>query len=303
MQEQGQAVKRTKVLLVEDHHLHAALIKRMFDSLAAGEFELLHVELLERALELLDREPIDVVLLDLNLPDSRGYNTFRRMQEHVLTVPIILLTATHDEGIAQRAIQEGAQDYMVKGETDVNVMVRAVRYAIERHHLQSQLRNLSLTDDLTGLYNRRGFLTLAEQHVRLARRTGQGFFVVFVDLDGLKRINDTYGHAEGDTALTATADILRHSFRESDIISRMSGGADEFVVLAVDADPGGATIIRQRLLEKVAAFNQKGLKPYPLSVSIGLAYYDPADPAPLQKLLDVADEALYIDKHRKKEKR
>ena len=108
-----------------------------------------------------------------------------------------------------------------------------VAQAIERKRMEEEIRSLSLTDELTGLYNRRGFTLLAEQEVKLAHRMNRTMLLFFCDVDNLKGINDTHGHAQGDLALKEVSAILKETFREADILARLGG--DEFVVLAVDA--------------------------------------------------------------------
>ena len=161
----------------------------------------------------------------------------------------------------------------------------------QRTQLQQdeQLRALSLIDDLTGLNNRRGFLTLAEQQIKFARRNSRELVLLFVDMDDFKQINDKYGHQEGDVALQRAARVLRATFRDSDIIARLGG--DEFVVLA--ADTGTSASIVERLRRALVERNQSEDYPYNLSFSVGAARFDPEDPPTIQELLHTADEMLY----------
>ena len=156
------------------------------------------------------------------------------------------------------------------------------------------LENISLTDDLTGLYNRKGFLALAEHRVKLANRNQEPFSVAFLDLDELKQINDTYGHLEGDRALKDTADLLRDCFRESDMIARLGG--DEFAVFIAEADQ--AKIV-QRIQEKLAELNSLPDRRYPLSFSMGIVASDVAKDAEMEILLKRADSLMYEQKNRK----
>ena len=164
-----------------------------------------------------------------------------------------------------------------------------------------QLRALSLVDELTGLYNRRGFLTLATQQLKLCDRTMRPALVVFVDLDGMKRINDELGHDFGDQALIETANTLRHCFRYSDVVARLGG--DEFVALAIDAaqDMGGT--IQQRLYEKLAELNAKPGRQFELQFSVGTAPYDPARAEMIEEVLARADSAMYEQKRVRKARR
>ena len=174
---------------------------------------------------------------------------------------------------------------------------------MERAGREEMLRDLSLRDDLTGLYNRRGLLTLGEQWVREAARDGRGFDAVFIDLDDLKRINDTCGHPEGDRAIREAAEAIRLSFRDSDIVARLGG--DEFAVLVQrDRDPhgfdGGAPAACERLREALARRNATADQPYALALSLGISTYDPAAPQPLDALLEAADQEMYAHKRRKR---
>ena len=168
----------------------------------------------------------------------------------------------------------------------------------ERHRVQEALRSLSLVDELTGLFNRRGFITHAEQQLKLARRIDGQLLLVFADLDGLKPINDELGHQAGDHAIVDAAAVLRRSFRESDILARLGG--DEFAVLATGTDGHAIDVIHQRLQRLVDDHNERGGRPYRLSISVGIIPYDPSQPAPVIDLLTRADAAMYANKRDKR---
>jgi len=170
----------------------------------------------------------------------------------------------------------------------------------ERKRTEEELQILSLVDDLTGLYNRRGFMTLAEQQLKIADRMQKKMLLLFFDLDDMKRINDTYGHLEGDRALKETAEVLRETFRESDIIGRLGG--DEFSVLALESDEATSEILTKRMAGIVERHYKDRNSPYRLSLSLGVAYYDPSDPHALETLLVQADHAMYAQKKAKKSK-
>lgn len=176
---------------------------------------------------------------------------------------------------------------------------------VQRALREEMLRDLSLHDDLTGLYNRRGLLTLAEQLAREAERARRGFDVVFADLDGLKRINDTLGHPEGDRAIRDAARLIRASFRDADVVARLGG--DEFVMLVLDdaAAPAGeqgapARASVARLMEALARHNTTVPRPYPLALSLGFSRFDPAAPQGIEALLKAADQQMYLQKHGKR---
>jgi diguanylate cyclase (GGDEF)-like protein/PAS domain S-box-containing protein len=181
------------------------------------------------------------------------------------------------------------------------VTVMILRDITELASLRERLLSLSHLDELTGLSNRRGFQFLAYQQMKLANRSRKGLLLIFLDLDDMKRINDTLGHRAGDMALVETAGILRETMRKSDIVARIGG--DEFVVMAIEAQPGSETVILERLrgvLERVNADSTRG---YDLSFSYGTAYYNPEAPSSLEALMGEADELMYAEKRRKKSRR
>ena len=172
-----------------------------------------------------------------------------------------------------------------------------VRDITERKRQEEEFQKLSITDQLTGLYNRRGFIALAEQQLKTANRAKRQMMLAFIDIDGMKLINDTLGHKEGDRALLDTANILRQTFRESDISARMGG--DEFAVLAIDVADMNPEILSDRLEQIIAEHNTKVNRSHRLSMSWGAATYDPADHKSLDHLMSEADELMYLRKKAK----
>jgi diguanylate cyclase (GGDEF)-like protein len=171
---------------------------------------------------------------------------------------------------------------------------RANQYLRDRERVLEELRTLSLSDELTGLYNRRGFFILAEQQIKIATRTRRGMLLVSADLDGLKKINDGFGHHEGDRAIVDAGQILRQSFRESDIISRIGG--DEFVILITEKPEINAEVLFGRLRKNLEAHNRRVQRPYPFSISMGVATFDPQNPNDLNSLMIAADKSMYENK-------
>lgn len=156
------------------------------------------------------------------------------------------------------------------------------------------LENLSLIDDLTGLYNRKGFFALAEHRMKVANRSGEPFAIAFVDLDGMKQINDTFGHQEGDRALVDTANVLRECFRESDIVARLGG--DEFAVFIAEAKEDKIASIMSRIQQNLATCNRTEGRQYRLSFSTGIVPAGAAKPEDLETLLAQADTLMYQQK-------
>ena len=168
----------------------------------------------------------------------------------------------------------------------------------ERKRQEAQTRALALTDELTGLHNRRGFTALADQQLKLARRSHTPLSIAFVDLDGMKAINDRFGHAAGDDALKDTAALLRASFRDSDVLARLGG--DEFVVLAVGADEKTMQRLQERLFAAVAKTNRETQRPYALSLSLGVVACDVESGATLDQMIEQADQRMYLAKGEKR---
>ncbi len=166
----------------------------------------------------------------------------------------------------------------------------------DRKSMEEDLRTLAITDELTGLYNRRGFLTLAGQQLKLASRLKRGVLLFYADLDGLKMINDRYGHQEGDTAILETSNILKSVFRESDIVARIGG--DEFVVFPVQVTDSSAETLSRRFNEHLERKNNKRDGRYGLSVSIGIVYYEECLHS-IEELLVEADNLMYEQKKEK----
>ena len=181
----------------------------------------------------------------------------------------------------------------------VPTIIVNARDLTERQRLQAELRRMSVTDDLTGLNNRRGFFMLAEQEMKLARRLKKDLLLVFVDLDDFKSINDTHGHQVGDQALAETAEILRTTFRESDVLARLGG--DEFVALAMFSPEEPDDVIETRLHQTLAEHNARAGRRYALSISTGAARFDARNVQSLAELMAIADDALYEKKRARKQ--
>jgi len=173
------------------------------------------------------------------------------------------------------------------------LLTRAVRCAMKQYVLQSELGSLALTDELTGLYNRRGFLALAERQLKLGRRSARGILLVFIDVDGMKQINDTFGHAEGDRTLIRAGGVLEKTFRESDVVARFGG--DEFAVLAIEASQHNQEMIAARLRENLRQMNEEDSGPA-VSLSWGVARFDPRSKTSIGQLMAQADQAMYDHK-------
>jgi diguanylate cyclase (GGDEF)-like protein len=180
-----------------------------------------------------------------------------------------------------------------------DLLMRAIRCAVKQYMLRRELGNLALRDQLTGLFNRRGFLALGERQLKLGRRSGREILMFFADVDGLKQINDELGHAEGDLALVCAGQVLEKTFRDSDVIARFGG--DEFAVLALEISGHSESTIRTRLEQNLKELNARHSR-YTLSISLGAVRFDPTSPrspTSIEQLMIRADEAMYEEKRRR----
>lgn len=289
-----------RVLLVEDNPEYAHGLSLELSNTNPGCFKFSHSKSLLEALDRLNQADIDLILLDLALPDSHGQAAFDEIQKQAPHLPVIVLTTEEDISLSIRMIQEGAQDCLVKGKMEIDHLAHAISYSLERHRMTEELRQLSIIDELTGLLNRRGFFSLGKQQIKLAERSQRQLLLFYIDLDGLKYINDQYGHHEGDRALKKIADILNETFRSSDLIARLGG--DEFTVLAIDAIQESAENILARLENQLHVSNLKN-PIYNLSLSLGFARFDPDSAPSLENMLIEADNALYRYRHKKENSR
>ena len=182
-------------------------------------------------------------------------------------------------------------------DSTVSAVTIISKHFTERKEMEEGLRKLSLTDELTNLNNRRGFMTLAKQQFKMANRLNRELLLISADLDDLKVINDTFGHQEGDHALIDVAVILKDTFRSSDIIARIGG--DEFAALQMKNPENNITATSDRLQEAIARHNGGSDRPYTLSISVGTEIYDPQEPKPLEQLMAEADKKMYAQKKTK----
>jgi len=184
------------------------------------------------------------------------------------------------------------------GESSGNTICRTSAIDITKlKSMEAKLKTLSLTDELTGLYNRRGLYALAEQLFRLSERQKTGMFMLYADIDNLKEINDTWGHKEGDLVIIDIATILKMNYRNSDIVARIGG--DEFVVLPIGTDGDNIEDNVARLQESIQVYNAQSNRSYKLSLSAGVAYYDPQTPCCVTELLAQGDRLMYKQKRSK----
>ena len=230
--------------------------------------------------------------------DSKGIEILEKMHDLIIDIPIIILTGVYNELTAIDSLRKYVHDYLIKGKMNSELLVRSIRHSIELHKMLTALRSLSIIDELTGLYNRRGFFVLLENHLNLAKRKKMGISIFYINVNNIENISDKYGSKESDKALIDSSDILIQSFRESDVIARV--GSHEFAALAVEASENGCDPIDKRLKMNLDKFVKKEIRPFKLSLNFRKMYCNPDEYLSIEKTLFEADEMMYMIKRSKK---
>ena len=290
-----------KVLLVEDVLMIAKITEQMLKKSLSNKYTTVHATRLADTLAKLRQEEFDIVLLDLNLPDSRELETLSRVIETAPEVPIIVLTANGSDEAGLHAVKIGAQDFLLKGDFNYLTLDRAIIYAVERHRMQRTIRQLAVLDELTGLYNRRGFNALNPDVIQRAKYSESRGYLCFFDLDRFKQINDQLGHAKGDLALAEFAATLRSVFRKDALLVRLGG--DEFVAMGLEPQPGQVEETLGALELGLTQRNARQTGGFNLEASAGVAYFDKDGPHAIEELSAFADAALYRNKELRRSRR
>ncbi|MDO8249257.1 MAG: EAL domain-containing protein [Rhodoferax sp.] len=330
--------RRTRILLIEDNPGDARLIEHMLEQAQGLVYELTWVDNLTDGIAHLQTKPTDVLLLDLGLPESSGLDTLQILLARVPAAPtLVVLSGLSDENIAVQAVQSGAQDYLVKGHVDTALLVRSIRYAIERSQARQALRQandelerrvvertaelantiealhaeiaerkqaeeriryMAHHDALTGLPNRELLQDRLTQAIAYAHRNRAQVAVLFIGLDYFKHINDSLGHKIGDHLLQMVAARLQECLREGDSVAR--SGDDVYVLcLPLLAGVGDAALVAQKALDALnRTFLVEGNELH-ASASIGISLY-PDDGADVETLMRAADTAMNHAKERER---
>ena len=280
----------TKLLLVEDDEGDALLVKRLLDASPLKGFRLEVVSTVSAATARLDQGGVDVVLLDLGLPDSDGFDTVFNLHASFPKVPFVVLTGLEDEEIGLRAIQCGAHDYVPKCMLDGQLLCRAIRFSVARQNRIEAFQDEAHTDALTGMCNRRAFDAEIERRLAESKRYGRPLSLIVMDVDNFKTINDLHGHRAGDHILHGLSQVVRANLRKTDVPTRFGG--DEFAVLLPDTELEEATLVMNRLVAMIAnkrlRFDELKLR---ATVSAGVAQV--SNSYDRDVLIQEADTALY----------
>jgi len=285
-----------RVLLVEDDEDDYVLTRDLLAEGFGAPFTVVWASTRAEGLERLTQDQFDVALLDYNLGSATGIDLLREARARGCRTPVIMLTGQDDRATDLNAMHAGAADYLVKGRVTGDMLERAIRYARERHRLLEEISALSLTDELTGLHNRRAFMTMADQRLQLLERGGSLCLLIFADVDGLKAANDTIGHEAGDRLLVEAARALQAAFRRTDLVARMGG--DEFVVLADGASEDDVHLVMEKLQEQIDLRNAAAEPGAPkLSLSTGVLSFNAGPSVKLPDLIAEADARMLACKH------
>jgi diguanylate cyclase (GGDEF)-like protein len=285
-----------RVALVEDSPEYALLVRHLLSEELGDAVVIDHRGSVGEAKDALVEDRLDCILLDLSLPDASGLEALKAVRARAPQIPIVVLSGEEDEEVAVHAVHEGAQDYLVKRHADGHLLVRAIRYAMERKRHELELAHQATHDTLTGLPNRTLFLDRLELTLARIERRERACAVLFLDLDRFKVVNDSLGHDVGDRLLMEAARRLEALLRPSDTVARFGG--DEFMVLCDDiAAERDAIVVAERIAGALAEpFHVEGHELY-VGASIGITTAGDRSRTPDELIRD-ADQTMYLAKRR-----
>jgi diguanylate cyclase (GGDEF)-like protein len=280
-----------RVLVVEDDAFQAMAIRELILTAARSCITVTLAGSLSAAVEAIQGESFDIVLLDLMLPDASGMDGLNRVVQMAPRLPVLVLTGFGREELVVRAFEHGAQDYLLKGDGDGGELLRAMAFAIRRKAAELRRLEVARRDPLTGLANRAVLLERMQRAKHRADREKRLFAVLFVDLDGFKKVNDSMGHLAGDQVLRAVARSLVAATRRSDTVARLGG--DEFVILAENLGSDADTAaVADKALKRIGRPVTIDGRTCAVTGSIGISLY-PRDADDCEQLLALADAAMY----------
>lgn len=252
-----------------------------------------------QALDYAKKKFPDLILLDMMMPEMDGLEACKHLKKDDATrnIPIIFITALVDSESIVNGLNAGAVDYITKPFVKEEVLAR-INVHIKLRKAMTKLEEMSVTDEMTGIYNRRFAYHILSQQIKLAKREKDSFSVGFVDIDNLKIVNDTYGHAAGDRLIKTVVESLRHEVRESDYIFRMGG--DEFLILFPRATQIEADNVIQRIKHKL---KEQEVEEAPIEFCCGFSEYHPDSEMTVDDLITKADSCMYQEKMKKKKEK
>jgi diguanylate cyclase (GGDEF)-like protein len=250
----------------------------------------------EQALEIIHSNPPDLIVMERVLPDMDAISLCRQIKEEELSkeIPILFVSAISNIKDKLQAFKAGCVDYVTKPFIPLELLAR-INVHIEILHSSKLLENRAVTDELTGLFNRRFAYETLAKNIEISKRNQQGFVVCYIDIDNLKIINDTYGHAEGDVLIKTAVESFKKVVRLSDYLFRIGG--DEFLFVLPKAKIENSHKLVKRLRQEL---NHKKIQGIPIDFSYGFSEYHPNDNLTPEELIKIADFRMYQIKIRKK---
>ena len=284
-----------KILIVDDNDDE---LKKDSDILTEVGYEVICCRSGNEALEYLNKNPVELVLLDVNMPEMNGYDVCLniRKQFPLDNLPIIFLTNCEDSASVTHGFQSGASDFVQKSSAP-DILLARIGVHLRLTRSLRNLRDISLTDDLTGAYNRRHAIFSLRELFARSKRYGTQFSMIYFDLNGLKKVNDQYGHMAGDLLLRSVVGVCEKLLRESDMLFRMGG--DEFMVLCPDTDLKGTVVCAERMQEAVKSLT---IVDQTVAFAYGIAC-STEDYKDMDEMLQSADSSMYECKRKMREAR
>ena len=284
-----------KILIVDDDDSE---LRQNTEVLTGVGYEVIGCKSGAEAIECLSKDRIALVLLDVNMPEMNGYEVCLKIRKHypLDDLPIIFLTNREDSGSVTQGFQSGASDFVQKSAAS-SILLARIGVHLRLSRSLRNLREISLTDDLTGCYNRRHAICSLREHFSESKRYGTQFSIVYFDLNGLKKVNDQYGHLAGDLLLRSVVTTTKKLLRESDMLFRMGG--DEFMVLCPDTDLKGSYVCAERMQNAVKTLTI-------VDQVVGFAYgvaSSAEDYKDMDEMLRSADSSMYECKRKMREGR
>ena len=284
--------KPLKLLLLEDGCKDSRFLQKSISDGGAFECDLVKLDELEESISAAGQE-LPIILLRSSESSAQLSANLKRVRQIASNMPVLVLPKSQHGLLPPPAVGGEAPISNDHLRLNLKKLARILRCGLRRSQIESELSHLAISDELTGLYNRRGFLLLGSERMKLAHGMKKNVLLFFADLDNLKQINDQFGHQEGDQALLKTAEVFRNTFRNSDITGRFGG--DEFTALVIEEYGQTADTISKRLQDNMAELAANNTQ-YPLSLSVGMTRYAAEMRSSLKKLLAQADQALYKQK-------
>lgn len=283
------------VLLLEDDEFDAAITQGLIQKFSVAPPRVSRARLLQQALDLMARNSFDVVIVDMNVPDSRGLDTVRDVVRADAEAPMVVLTGDDDIQVGLQALSLGAHEYLPKSQLDKSSLERVIEYAVLRRRTLSALTQKAHFDALTGVANRSLLYDRWERSLARAGRAGRAIGVLVLDIDQFKAVNDAHGHGFGDQVLCAICDMLSANVRKNDVVARLGG--DEFVLVLENLrNDDDLNTVRTKLTQSLPLAVSSGAAHALVTASIGCALACPAEDSDLMEVIRRADIDMYTQK-------